>query len=365
MPNAEVRALKEIYDTIQQIIFVLDVTPPGSDHFRFLLLNKTYENTVGLRHLDINGKTPLEALGPETGAAVSARYWHCVQFGQYHYLEHLELAEHWGWWETTLAPQYNDAGLVYRIVGTAISVPNVEAMLRTAISEQKLEVHYQPICRLSPECNEVPIPMECIAGYEALIRWPESGYHPGQFLPAAKRAGLIQPLTDFVIDQVAEQLTRLDERLWVAVNVSEFSFKKSLDAAISRNGIDRVRLGIEITEDAEITPEAEHVITSLRVAGTQFKIDDFGTERAGLQWVLKIKPDALKIDRWFVNGVADSPNQQVVCETTIHLAQCFDPSITVIAEGIETPKDRDWLMRRGVELGQGWLFGKAAPMASP
>ncbi|MEO1148012.1 MAG: EAL domain-containing protein [Cyanobacteria bacterium J06638_22] len=360
MPTPEIRAIKAIYDTIQQIIFVLNVEPPGSNNFRFLLLNKTYENTVGLRHIDISGKTPLECLGAETSAAVSARYWHCVQFGEYQYLEHLKLAGRWGWWETTLSPQYNDAGLVHQIVGTSIVVPNVEAMLRTAIAEQKLQVHYQPICRLSPECSENPISPGCIAGYEALIRWPESGYHPGQFLPAAKRAGLIQPLTDFVIDEVAKKLTQIDSQLWVAVNVSEFSFKASLETAIARHGIDRVRLGIEITEDAELTSEAEEVITSLRIAGTQFKIDDYGTKGAGLEWVVRIKPDALKIDRWFVNGVTENPNQQLVCETTIELAQGFDPPITVIAEGIENPNDRDWLMQRGVELGQGWLFGAAA-----
>ena len=347
---------REFYNERSQVLWEVDVIPPDSACFRFLLFTEKYKEVVGLGHEEMAGKTPHEALPQSTADAVCSKYAESVRQGiPIEYAENIEVVPGVArWWKSGLEPRVDDAGQVYRMLGTATEIIGIEADLRNAISQQILVPYYQPICRLSDLA---------IVGYEALIRWPGSGYNPSVFLPVARQAGLLPDITRLVLAHTLQILAWLPSHLWIAVNVSSYLSADLLKTALQDHPpVDPRRLRFEITEDTEPTDELILQYAQITKWGHLFELDDYGTDRSNTAWLSRLPLTAIKLDAQFVRGASADANKRAVCWAAATLTRQFRPRLAVIAEGIETGQDLAFAKALEFEYGQGWLFGKAGPL---
>ena len=232
---------------------------------------------------------------------------------------------------------------------------DIENKLRSAIAHNELIVHYQPIIR---------IPCQKVAGYEALIRWPDSNYTPSDFLPIAKQSGLISDITRKVMFDAAHKLKSLPQLKgkWISVNVSSCGFDGPLAAAVRGHQIQPHRLALEITEDTQMNAELLHRIEGVRRIGHPIRLDDYGTGRSNLAWLQKLGADAIKIDRQFIQGVDENANKQAIVRSTIELMHSLRPHIEVICEGVESDDELQFVSAAGADYIQGWLSGRPGPL---
>ena len=242
---------------------------------------------------------------------------------------------------------------------------NVSSDLRVALNEQQFVVHYQP------QVDRVGV----ITGVEALVRWqhPERGLvFPADFIPVAEDTGLILPLGQWVLEKSCEQLAAWADRpqtsnLSIAVNVSVRQFRHPdfvdmVMAAITRTGIRPHKLKLELTESLladrmEITIDKMGMLKAL---GVTLSLDDFGVGYSSLSVLKRLPLDQLKIDKGFVADVLTDPNDAAISRAIIALAQSL--SLQVVAEGVETQEQRDFLAYQGCDQFQGHLFAKPLPI---
>jgi diguanylate cyclase (GGDEF)-like protein/PAS domain S-box-containing protein len=241
----------------------------------------------------------------------------------------------------------------------------VSSDLRIGLQEQQFLMYYQPQVDL----------LGRVTGVEALLRWkhPERGLvAPAEFIPAAEDTGLILPLGQWALETACEQLAAWAARtetagLSIAVNVSirQFRHPDFVDmvmAAIQRNGIRPQRLKLELTESL-LADRMEITLAkmgSLKALGVTLSIDDFGMGYSSLSMLKRLPLDQLKIDKSFVADVLTDPNDAAIARTIVGLAQSL--GLAVMAEGVETEAQRDFLARHGCESYQGYLFCKALPI---
>lgn len=242
----------------------------------------------------------------------------------------------------------------------------LENELRRAIAEDQLVLHYQPI---------VDINTGKIASCEALVRWqhPEHGLMPPmEFIGLAEKAGLMIALTEWVMRAAC-----LQHKAWegaglrivpIAINISAHRFQYSGFGDMTRRllletSLDPRQLRLEITEGVlmEDTDRAAVVLKSLRDQGIRISIDDFGTGYSSLSYLRHLPIDNLKIDRSFVAGISDNPEDQAIVQAIMALAQSLH--LNVIAEGVETDGQLQFLRREGCQQVQGFLFARPMPGA--
>jgi diguanylate cyclase (GGDEF)-like protein/PAS domain S-box-containing protein len=241
----------------------------------------------------------------------------------------------------------------------------VSAALRVGLREQQFVVHYQP------QVDRQGV----ITGVEALVRWnhPERGLiTPAHFIPVAEDSGLILPLGMWVLDTACEQLAAWAQwpqtaGLSIAVNVSVHQFRHPnfvdmVMASIARTGIRPDKLKLELTESLladrmEITIEKMGMLKDL---GVTLSLDDFGVGYSSLSCLKRLPLDQLKIDKGFVADVLTDPNDAAISRAIIALAQSL--SLQVVAEGVETHEQRDFLAYQGCDQFQGHLFAPALPI---
>jgi EAL domain-containing protein (putative c-di-GMP-specific phosphodiesterase class I) len=236
--------------------------------------------------------------------------------------------------------------------------------LRTALAKGEFELYYQPVVNL--ERNE-------ICGLEALLRWhhPERGViAPAEFVPVLEETGLIVPVGEWVVRRACEDLKAWQASnlrvLPVAVNLSARQFRQQqLDARIRslvRNaGVDPQLIELEITE-SQLMQDPDHairVMNALRDAGIRIAIDDFGTGYSSLSYLTRFPVAALKIDRSFVADALSDAADAAIVRTIIDMAHTLN--FTVVAEGVETDGQMDFLRQFGCEQGQGYLFARPMP----
>ena len=241
----------------------------------------------------------------------------------------------------------------------------LEDELRTALDEQQLLLHYQPQIGAGGE----------ITGAEALVRWvhPQRGMvSPGEFIPLAEQTGLILPLGAWVMREACAQLRRWSQdprmaSLTLSVNVSAQQMRQPdavarLDAILDRQGIDPTRLKIELTESMLVS-DIEDIITkmtAMKARGVGFSLDDFGTGFSSLSYLKRLPLDQLKIDQSFVRDVLTDPNDAAIARTVVSLGQSL--GLNVIAEGVETEGQKEFLAGIGCEAYQGYLFSRPLPI---
>ena len=236
----------------------------------------------------------------------------------------------------------------------------LEVDLRKALGKE-LKVYYQPI---------MSIEQKNLSGFEALVRWqhPEQGLLlPGLFIPIAEEMGLISDIDLWVLQQACKQLGLWQKEtlqvLKMSVNVSARSllrtdFLTRLLEFIKESGIQAKQLRLEITESILMDHVAtKDILMALRQQGIGLMIDDFGTGYSSLSYLQTLPLDSLKIDRSFIE--LNDSNKQIV-STIILLAQSL--GLDVVAEGIETPEQLEYLDQQSCSFGQGYLFGK--PMSA-
>jgi len=242
----------------------------------------------------------------------------------------------------------------------------LEADLRQALAQDEFILHYQP--QVDGASG--------VMGAEALVRWrsPARGLvSPALFIPLAEESGLILELGRMVLEAACATLARWAgmpgmAHLSVAVNVSarQFlhpDFVPQVLAALTHGGANPNRLKLELTESV-IIEEIDTVIDRMRVLkshGVLFSLDDFGTGYSSLAYLKQLPLDQLKIDQSFVRDVLDDPNDAAIVRSIIALGQSL--GLTLIAEGVETTSQRDFLAAHGCPACQGYLFSKPLPLA--
>lgn len=242
----------------------------------------------------------------------------------------------------------------------------LENDLQRALEQQEFVLYYQPIVHLQTQK---------LAGFEALLRWqhPERGMvSPGEFIPCMETTGLIVPVGMLVLKQACQQLRTWQQQGWteitMSVNLSVRQFAcptllADIDRVLSETAINPGYLKLEITESA-IMDNAEMAIAltkELRSRQIQISIDDFGTGYCSLGYLHHFPVDTLKIDRSFVNQIQGGNRNYQVVNTIIALSNQLE--LAVIAEGIETTQQLEWLQQLGCQFGQGYLFSKPLPAA--
>jgi diguanylate cyclase (GGDEF)-like protein/PAS domain S-box-containing protein len=243
----------------------------------------------------------------------------------------------------------------------------LEADLRLAIGAGQLELHYQ----VQVDAGER------IVGAEALVRWrhPRRGaVSPLQFIPIAEESSLILDIGSWVLDTACAQLARWQHsdamrHLTLAVNVSARQFRQAdfvdmLRAILERHPCDVSRLKLELTESMVLSDVAEvvHKMESLRELGVSLSMDDFGTGYSSLAYLKRLPLDQIKIDQSFVRDITTDSADAVMVKTIIDLARNFH--LEVIAEGVETGEQLEFLRGHGCTMYQGFLLGKPVPIGA-
>ncbi len=212
-----------------------------------------------------------------------------------------------------------------------------------------------------------------VVGAEALARWTgEDGVEvpPGRFIPIAEATGLIVPLGTQVIEQACQALRAMTAAGFgeqtVAVNVSPLQmrrgeFVEELLAIVERHGLSPRRLEVEITEGAVMTDyqAGREVLARLRRLGFPVAVDDFGTGYSSLRYVHSLPVSRLKLDRGFTAEIGSGAGERSVADMIIALGRRL--GVDVLAEGVETPLQAQWLQAHGCHCAQGWLFARPEP----
>jgi len=248
----------------------------------------------------------------------------------------------------------------------AVNRLSVENELRNALQNHEFVLHYQPI---------VDLRTATISGAEALIRWqhPTRGLlPPGEFLTVAEDSGLILSIGTWVLDESCRQM-----RAWglhqsgarpfmMSLNVSNRQFWQSnliedVDSRLRSFGLSPDRLAVEITEGVimDDVKVASSLLSGLKSIGVQVHIDDFGTGYSSLEALHDLSIDALKIDRSFISRIATSPRSKELVRTIVTMG--LNLELDVIAEGIETDEELEFLRGVGCSHGQGYLLSRPVP----
>ena len=241
---------------------------------------------------------------------------------------------------------------------------HLETELRAAVAQQQLLLHYQP-----------QVDTDRLIGAEVLVRWrhPERGIvSPADFIPLAEDTGLIVPLGRWVLDQACAQLALWATQpamaqLTIAVNVSPYQFHQAnfvdqVLEAIANAGANSQMLKLELTEGMLITSVGDVIskMARLKKEGVSFSLDDFGTGYSSLAYLKRLPLDQLKIDQSFVKDILVDSNDAAIATTIIALAKSL--SLAVIAEGVETEAQRDFLAQHGCSAYQGYLCSRPLPL---
>ena len=243
----------------------------------------------------------------------------------------------------------------------------MESDLRQALRKSEFELHYQPQISVSSGRPQ---------GLEALLRWrhPERGLvSPADFIPMAEETGLILPIGQWVLNTACQQLANWRTNGWpelrVAVNLSAAQFRQQdlltqVEAALAAANLPADALELEVTEsilmiDAEGTAK---MLNALNAMGVALAIDDFGTGYSSLAYLKRFSVSTLKVDRSFVNGIGIDGEDAAICSAIIGLARSL--RLDVVAEGVETQAQYDWLAKAGCHIIQGYFTGRPAPAAT-
>ncbi|AHM57121.1 cyclic di-GMP phosphodiesterase Gmr [Peptoclostridium acidaminophilum DSM 3953] len=236
--------------------------------------------------------------------------------------------------------------------------------IRRAIENEEFLLYYQP---------KIHLGSGRIVGAEALIRWlhPERGFiPPNEFIPVAEQTGQIKEIGAWVLKNALEQKKAWNkkgyEHLWMSINLSgrqlsEENIAKEIGGILESVGTDSKGVQLEITETAVMTDmeAAVETLGKLRELGFRIALDDFGTGYSSLTYLKKLPIDIVKMDRRFIKNIENDDADEAIIEAVIQMANAL--SKHVVAEGIETISQLEFLRKIGCGYGQGFLFSKAVP----
>ena len=239
----------------------------------------------------------------------------------------------------------------------------IERDLKKALANNEMEVHYQPVVDLHDFR---------IKGFEALLRWhhPTNGnVPPSLFIPISEGSNTIGPITEWVLMESCLQAMSWPGDITVAVNISavlltDRTLPNVVSDTLLKSGLPPRRLHLEITETALLAddPDVRYVLDMLKRIGTSLSLDDFGTGFSSLSHLCRYRFDSIKIDRSFLNNVESRSESRAVIQAVSGLASSLD--LTVVAEGIETFEQLQYVVKQGCSAGQGYFFAKPMPASA-
>lgn len=235
----------------------------------------------------------------------------------------------------------------------------MENQLRLSLERQELLLHYQPLVRI--DTGEV-------VGVEALIRWQsdELGFvPPSQFIPVAEECGMIVPIGRWVLRQACEHAKAWQEQgqreLAVSVNISALQFRRdnivqAVMEVLRDTGLPARSLELELTESLLMVhaDEATETLQRLKSFGVRLSIDDFGTGYSSLSYLRRFAVDRLKIDQSFIRDMADDPDDAAIVRAVVQMGKTL--KLEVLAEGVESRAQAEYLLREGCREAQGYFF---------
>jgi EAL domain-containing protein (putative c-di-GMP-specific phosphodiesterase class I) len=242
----------------------------------------------------------------------------------------------------------------------------LENKLRAAMKGKELALFYQP---------QVAIQEKKIVGMEALIRWlPTQGgiISPGEFIPVAEQSGLIIDIGEWVLKESLANLRSIKKEaglnhLYVSINLSPRQFMDAnlvrlVEEALTHTSLDPHELEIEITESTAMKnlEYALKVLQSLKSMGVRIALDDFGVDYSSLSYIHRFPVDTIKIDRAFIVQMLDNSSSAAIVKAIIQIAQALN--LKVIAEGVETNEQLDFLKTQTCFGVQGYVFSKPLPI---
>jgi diguanylate cyclase (GGDEF)-like protein len=240
----------------------------------------------------------------------------------------------------------------------------MEDNLRKAIDEGHIKVFYQP---------KINALTEDIIGFEALVRWidPEIGMiNPGHFIPLAEETGMITEIGEIVARQSCKMIVEWQKKYGLALSCSvnlsavqlmDPELPKTLEKIINVSGVHPHFIDFEITETMSLddVPNLVESLNEIVSIGCTLSIDDFGTGHSSLDYVKRIPAQYIKIDQSFVKNIGLNPEDEAILDATINIAKRLNREI--IAEGVETEEQREYLLERECEYFQGFLFARPMP----
>lgn len=238
----------------------------------------------------------------------------------------------------------------------------IESGLRLGLLRKEFVLHYQP--KLDLKSGKV-------VGVEALVRWdrPDHGLvYPSDFIPVAEDSGLIVPLSQWVLHEACQQACRWQAQgmrpLYLSVNVSAIDFRQrgfveGIARTLKETGLDPTQLELEITESVlmQNVDTTVAILKAIKQLGIRLAIDDFGTGYSSLSYLQKFPVDVLKIDQSFVGDLSIDSNDAKLVSTIISLGKSLN--LHIIAEGVETLEQLEFLKQHQCEEAQGYYFSKA------
>ena len=250
--------------------------------------------------------------------------------------------------------------------GQSRSRMRIDHAMRLALAQDRFRLHYQP---------QVDLTSGAVVGAEALIRWrdPELGeIAPGEFIPVAEDSGFIVEIGDWVLKRAVAQAAAWAEaglRIPVAVNVSALQFQQpgfvdGVAEVLRAAGLAPQWLELELTESILIQDAQEAMLRlrALAQLGVQLAIDDFGTGYSSLAYLKRVPVGRLKIDRSFVSGLPGEESDVAIVQAIIRMGHAL--RLQIVAEGVETEAQRQFLQAAGCELFQGYLYAPALDAAA-
>jgi EAL domain-containing protein (putative c-di-GMP-specific phosphodiesterase class I) len=240
----------------------------------------------------------------------------------------------------------------------------LETSLRRALERSEFVLHFQPIVDLASGRR---------TGMEALIRWqhPELGMvSPAKFIPLAEETGLIVPIGQWVLEHACRQTKALQEQgfpdLHVSVNLSPRQFHQrdlalSIAQTLTRVGLRPGCLELEVTEGSVMDNADSSIRTlhELKSMGVRLSIDDFGTGYSSLSYLRRFPINSLKVDQSFVRDITSDPEDGAIASAVIALGHSL--RLTIVAEGVETQEQLEFLRERECHMVQGYLFARPMP----
>jgi diguanylate cyclase (GGDEF)-like protein/PAS domain S-box-containing protein len=315
----------KVEDDIQKLVFTLN-------HIPHLLYGKesTLDCTVGVAQWPDHGSTAEKLVHSAEKAMISAIHSK-MKYRFYTY----------------------DMSPLYQL--------NLEEKIKLAIKEKQFYLVYQPIVQLSTRK---------IIGYEALIRWqhPEDGIiPPNQFIPLAEQSGIIIEIEKAVLEIACSELKKLDKEnpgIFLSINISALHFHQNIVEhimeAVEREKVNPSQIKIEITETCSMRDPNNTILKlqQLKQLGIRVAIDDFGVGYSSLQYLGNFPADEIKLDQSFINPI--TPQKTTIINAVMSIAR--DYKINVVAEGIETEEQLEFLTELDCNCGQGYLLGKPQKM---
>ncbi|WP_162463395.1 bifunctional diguanylate cyclase/phosphodiesterase [Paenibacillus psychroresistens] len=350
--------LKEIAKRIQQVELPIDLFARlGGDEFALLLIEQQGEEQICrvVENMLSLLKDPCDLGGQEYYVALSIGIARYPTGGKT--VEELFKSADIAMYEAKKAGGSSYKFFNRRMESDTIAKMELVSHLRQALERKELLLHYQP---------QVDCLKGQIIGVEALLRWNHStkGYiSPATFIPLAEEMGIIIPIGDWVLQQACNQMKIWHDaglpRIKLAVNLSvkQFQDEQLVDKVrmiLQQTGLEAKYLELEITENIGMKDEELGILRELRQLGVSISVDDFGMNYSSLSYLKRFPVTKIKLDQSFIRGIQTDEKDRAMIKTMIFLAQSF--GLEVIAEGVESLAEAEYLLENGCSQIQGYYF---------